>query len=94
VETQVCASPIRRSVRRAKIARALIGVLQAITIIPTVTKRIRKYAIQSVADGNNLRRLTAGPTIDARPAYSPNGSKLAFVSNRDGNAEIYVLNLR
>jgi TolB protein len=46
------------------------------------------------SDGGNLRRLTAGPRFDDRPAYSPDGSKLAFVSNRDGNAEIYVLTLR
>ena len=26
------------------------------------------------------------------PAWSPDGSKLAFTSNRDGNAEIYVMN--
>jgi TolB protein len=46
------------------------------------------------ADGNNLRRLTAGPTWDGRSVYAPDGSKLAFVSNREGNAEIYVMSLR
>jgi Tol biopolymer transport system component len=46
------------------------------------------------SDGGNFRRLTAGPRFDDRPVYSPDGSKLAFVSNRDGNAEIYVLTLR
>ena len=45
-------------------------------------------------DGKNLRRLTAGPKVDERPAFSPDGSKLAFQSNRDGNYEIYVMNLR
>lgn len=42
----------------------------------------------------NLRRVTAGPKYDTRPAFSPDGSKLAFQSNRDGNYEIYVMNLR
>jgi TolB protein len=45
-------------------------------------------------DGRNLRRLTAGPKIDAQPTISPDGSKMAFQSNRNGNYEIYVMNLR
>lgn len=44
--------------------------------------------------GENLKRLTAGPKFDGRPTYSPDGKKLAFESNRDGNYEIYVMNLR
>ena len=43
--------------------------------------------------GGNVRRLTAGPKFDGRPAYSHDGSKLVFSSNRDGNAEIYVMPL-
>jgi Tol biopolymer transport system component/DNA-binding winged helix-turn-helix (wHTH) protein len=46
-----------------------------------------------LSDGK-LKRLTAGPKIDAHPAMSPDGSKMAFQSNRDGNYEIYVMNLR
>ncbi|MCA1578682.1 MAG: hypothetical protein LC794_15115 [Acidobacteria bacterium] len=46
------------------------------------------------AEGGNLKRLTAGPKFDGRPAYSPDGTKLAFESNRDGNFEIYVMSLR
>jgi len=38
--------------------------------------------------------LGATPKIEARPAVSPDGSKLAFESNRNGNYEIYVMNLR
>jgi TolB protein len=44
-------------------------------------------------DGNR-RRLTAGPKIDTQPAISPDGAKLAFQSNRSGNYEIYIMNLR
>ena len=40
------------------------------------------------------KRLTAGPKSDDQAAISPDGSKLAFQSNRDGNFEIYVMNLR
>ena len=44
------------------------------------------------ADGSNQTRLTNNPAIDISPSFSPDGSKIAFVSNRDGNQEIYVMN--
>ena len=45
-------------------------------------------------DGGKRRRLTIGQKIDGKPTYSPDGARLAFQSNRDGNYEIYVMNLR
>ena len=38
-----------------------------------------------------VQRLTTNQANDEAPALSPDGSKVAFVSHRDGNAEIYVL---
>lgn len=32
--------------------------------------------------------------MDANPVWSPDGAQLAFVSTRDGNAEIYLIDLR
>ena len=43
------------------------------------------------ADGSNQIRLTHNPAEDATPAWSPDGSKLAFMSRRDGNHEIFVM---
>jgi Tol biopolymer transport system component len=38
------------------------------------------------------RRVTDDPGIDSYPAWSPDGDKIAFTSQRDGNANIYVMN--
>jgi len=43
-------------------------------------------------DGSNVRRLTYNDAIDNKPSWSPDGTKIAFASDRDGNSEIYVMN--
>jgi Tol biopolymer transport system component len=48
------------------------------------------YAVNS--DGTGLTNLTKNKGADDSPAWSPDGSKLAFRSYRDGNSEIYVMN--
>jgi len=48
------------------------------------------------ADGTNLIRLTntsGCDYCDRQPSFSPDGSRIAFVSDRDGNHEIYVMNM-
>jgi Tol biopolymer transport system component len=36
--------------------------------------------------------VTRNPAFDADPTWSPDGRKLAFVSNRDGRNGVYVMN--
>jgi len=43
-------------------------------------------------DGTGLTRLTNDPGADLLPAWSPNGSKIAFVRDPGGNPDIYVMN--
>jgi Tol biopolymer transport system component len=43
-------------------------------------------------DGAELRQLTFKPGLDNNPAWSPDGTRIAFSTNRDGNVEIYVMN--
>ena len=41
------------------------------------------------ADGTSQERLTSNSIDDFRPDWSPDGTKLAFYTERDGNWEIY-----
>ena len=45
------------------------------------------------AAGGDARLLVSGPADDRRPLYSPDGGTLAFVSDRTGNGDIYLLAL-
>ena len=58
----------------------------------TVAVRFRIYVMNS--DGSNVNRLTPQDSSDSyQPAWSPDGTKIAFGSNRDGNGEIYVMDV-
>jgi dipeptidyl aminopeptidase/acylaminoacyl peptidase len=45
------------------------------------------------ADGGHVRRLTEDSADDRAPAWSPDGTQIAFYSDRDGNAEIYLMDV-
>ncbi len=44
------------------------------------------------ADGANVKRLTSSLGVDMKPSWSPDGRRIAFRTQRDGNDEIYVMN--
>lgn len=44
------------------------------------------------ADGSELTRLTNETAKDTQPVWSPDGTRIAFVSERDGDRELYVMN--
>lgn len=48
------------------------------------------YVVAS--NGAGASRITTQLGSDADPAWSPDGSRIAFASERDGNLEIYVMN--
>ena len=42
-------------------------------------------------DDSGETRLTDSPGLDGFPAWSPDGERIAFISDRDGNWEIYTM---
>jgi tricorn protease len=42
-------------------------------------------------DGTGVTRITSGPGVKTRPAFSPDGSLLAFSAELDGNVDVYVV---
>ncbi len=56
----------------------------------TVAVHFQIYVMNT--DGSSVSELTAVAGADSyQPAWSPDGTKIAFGSNRDGNGEIYVM---
>jgi Tol biopolymer transport system component len=45
------------------------------------------------AKGGEAHLLVSHPADESRPLYSPDGARLAFVSTRTGNGDVYVLTL-
>ena len=45
------------------------------------------------ATGGEARLLVAHEANESRPIYSPDGARLAFISDRTGNGDIYILTL-
>ena len=42
-------------------------------------------------DGRNVRRLTSDLGVESNPAFSPDGSLIAFTAQYDGNTDVYVV---
>ena len=42
-------------------------------------------------EGGPIRRLTNNPSVDSDPKFSPDGTKIAFISNRSGSNQIYIM---
>ena len=61
--------------------------------IAFVSDRSGNYDI-FVMDGQEFIQLTVDPAQDGNPSFSPDGSTLVFSSNRNGNFNLYLLDLK
>lgn len=44
------------------------------------------------SDGSDMTQLTHNEVQDGAPEWSPDGTRIVFVSKRDGHLELYVVN--
>lgn len=62
--------------------------------IPDVEEnRTRTELWMQATSGGEPRRLTSGEKRDSDPKFSPDGNRLAFLSNREGGSQIWVLDV-
>src|SRR5262245_22079555 len=64
-----------------------------VTEPPKDNARARSIWLLDVASGT-LRQLTFSGKSDSSPRWAPDGSAIAFTSDRDGAAQLYLLPLR
>jgi len=75
-----------RTLPTSTVRLAVIGIHPTIAYAATVDGNTDLYIWR---DGKPAR-VTRHPAVDQCPAWSPDGTKIAFESDRDGNFEIYV----
>ena len=91
-ELSGCVPAIWRNVQYSDLHRLDLPFCEEVTPPPPTDQQLGTTTKTANADGSNLVRLTDHPAWEAYPAWSPDGSRIAFVSDRDDNAEIYVMN--
>lgn len=74
-------------------AHKTIGIELSKIVFAATTVFLGKYQIHVMnADGTNITRLTDTEADNNSPVFSPDGSRIAFVSSRDGKSQIYIMN--
>jgi uncharacterized protein YjdB len=61
--------------------------------IVVASSRSGRFQLYSAERSNlaQLRKVMDDPAVASEPAFSPDGSRIAFTSTRDGQAEVYIM---
>lgn len=73
-----------------KTAAAELYVQGEILVASNRTGKYELYATER-ADFTAMRRITKDTTPETEPAYSPDGTRIAYVSHRDGMPQLFVM---
>lgn len=72
------------------------GTWLSLDVHPNGEKLIFDYMgnlFELTMNGGQAKQLTKGMGFDSQPKYSPDGTKVAFISDRDGGENIWILDL-
>lgn len=75
----------------AGIDSAELAAIEAATVSPGRAPNFDHQLFVVDADGQRLVRLTNSPSFDTEPAWSPDGSYIAFASDRSGPSDIWIM---
>lgn len=76
-------------------AMQLVGALHKGEQVAYVSYEVRDYGVDAEIMIGDVGRglvynLTETAAVDVSPAWSPNGTQIAFISNRGGSAQVYI----
>ena len=83
----------RLAARAKKLSRKVLREVATLVTPETLLAWHRKL-IAHKYDGSGQRNLTNDPGQDNYAAWSPDGKRLAWISNRNGGHDIYVMNVK
>jgi Tol biopolymer transport system component/serine/threonine protein kinase/tetratricopeptide (TPR) repeat protein len=93
-KVELSPSPSKRRLSRRALGLAVVVALVVLAASITGAYFYSKRStgsIEATAASGNLLRLTTEIAHDWHPDYSPDGTRIAFASNRDGATEIYTM---
>jgi Tol biopolymer transport system component len=76
-------------VTRRRLASAVLAAI-GLAALPAAAGTYPDVEIYTVNPRGRITNLTRNPALDTSPSPSPDGTRIAFVSSRDGEPDVYV----